>query len=326
MEQYEVSNELLTIKVKSKGAELCSLKRNDTGKEYLWHGNPEFWGRTSPVLFPFVGSCKNKEYRYDGRVYPVSQHGFARDMEFKLVSLKESSIWFALSYNEETLEKYPFRFLLEIGYRLIGESVEVLWKVTNMDTQTMYFSIGGHPAFMCPLEGEGIQTEYAIEYKTRYKHKFSQKAVEDGKEESENRHDSCHVSINGEVYPQKLEVTVVNEQGLVSSEKDIYTLTDGKMPVTAHLFDKDALVIEHEQVQQVSLLNPFGKKYLSVKFDTPLVGVWSPPKKNAPFICIEPWFGRCDRADFEGSLEDREWGNALKPGREFETSYSITVY
>ena len=39
-----------------------------------WCGDPKYWGRTSPVLFPFVGAPKNKEYRYEGRTYPMGQH------------------------------------------------------------------------------------------------------------------------------------------------------------------------------------------------------------------------------------------------------------
>ena len=97
------------------------------------------------------------------------------------------------------------------------------------------------------------------------------------------------------------------------------------MPVTEHLFDGDALVIENHQAQQVALVGPDGKPYLTVDFDAPLFGVWSPPGKNAPFICIEPWYGRCDSGDFKGELKERAWGQELAAGAEFMTEYRITI-
>ncbi|MDE7479451.1 MAG: aldose 1-epimerase family protein, partial [Lachnospiraceae bacterium] len=76
---------------------------------------------------------------------------------------------------------------------------------------------------------------------------------------------------------------------------------------------------------KVSLCNQEGCPYLTVSFDAPLFGLWSPAKKNAPFICIEPWYGRCDKETFEGELSEREWGNKLSPSEEFYTEYTITI-
>ena len=103
-----ISNEQLTIQVSPHGAELCSIFAN--GKEYLWQADPAFWKRHSPVLFPIVGSVWENEYRNEGITYTLSQHGFARDMEFTLVSEKEDEVRYQLMSNEETLKKYPFPF------------------------------------------------------------------------------------------------------------------------------------------------------------------------------------------------------------------------
>lgn len=97
------------------------------------------------------------------------------------------------------------------------------------------------------------------------------------------------------------------------------------MDITADLFDEDALIIEHDQAHRVSLCDPDGEPYLTVRFDAPLFGVWSPAKKNAPFICIEPWYGRCDRETFEGDLSEREYGNALAPSETFYAEYTVTI-
>ncbi|MDL2215413.1 aldose 1-epimerase family protein, partial [Dysgonomonas sp. OttesenSCG-928-M03] len=139
-------NELLTVKVSSLGAELSSISNNNTKQEYLWQADPAFWKRHSPVLFPIVGGLRNNEYRNNGIPYTMTQHGFARDMNFELLYNKPEEVFYQLESNSETLSKYPFPFLLKIGYRLIENKIEVLWEVQNTGVSTMYFQIGAHPA------------------------------------------------------------------------------------------------------------------------------------------------------------------------------------
>lgn len=278
------------IQVNSMGAELTSLKDVATGTEYMWNADPAYWKRTSPVLFPIVGGLKEGKYRLDGREYPMGQHGFARDMEFRLKSQVASEIWFTLESDEETLQKYPYPFVLEIGYELEDRTVIVKWRVKNPATKQMYFSIGGHPAFMCPIDEGTKQSDYKLLFDTK------EPLISSGL-----------------------------QNGLLSNETKTYTQENGMLPVTEHLFDKDALVIEKHQAQSVALARADGIPYLTVDFDAPLFGIWSPPGKNAPFICIEPWYGRCDRADFSDDWTKRDWIESLKPGETFTADYRITI-
>ena len=101
-----LANEHLTVEVSSHGAELCSIRGNASGQEYLWQADPTYWKRHSPVLFPIVGSVWENQYRHADKSYPLSQHGFARDMDFELVSQSETEVLFRLESNEETLAKY----------------------------------------------------------------------------------------------------------------------------------------------------------------------------------------------------------------------------
>ena len=160
--QAVLENDKLKVTINHFGAELCSIVKKETGVEYMWNADERFWKRSAPVLFPFVGSLKNKEFLYGDKAYAMGQHGFARDMEFSLVSNDGRQAWFSLNSDDTTYEKYPFAFTLEIGYVLTDNTVKVIWKVINEDEKQMYFSIGGHPAFMCPLDGEGRQTDYYI--------------------------------------------------------------------------------------------------------------------------------------------------------------------
>ena len=146
---FHLENDILKIAVDTHGAELSSIYRKDERREMLWQGNPEFWGRKSPVLFPVVGKYKNGKTTYEGKEYQSGQHGFARDSEFTLVEKTESKLSFELLNNEETLKQYPFRFRLVCSFELNNDRIIVGWNVENIDDKTIYFSIGAHPAFYC---------------------------------------------------------------------------------------------------------------------------------------------------------------------------------
>ncbi|MDE6184572.1 MAG: aldose 1-epimerase family protein, partial [Lachnospiraceae bacterium] len=238
-----------------------------------------------------VGVPKNKEYRYEGTAYPMGQHGFARDMEFELLSQSEEEIWFVLKDSEETRQKYPYAFVLKLGYRLLEAGVEVCWQVENPGREELPFSIGGHPAFNCPIKEGEKQTDCFLMFDTE----------------------------------EKVISTRISGKGLATDEKDVYALDQGYLQITEHMFDHDALVIEHDQVREVSLCRPDKTPYLTVRMEAPLFGIWSPPQKNAPFICIEPWYGRCDHESFSGELKDREWENLLMPENTWKASYQILL-
>ncbi len=288
----KLENDLLEVTINSFGAELSSITGKETGTQYLWDADEKFWKRSAPVLFPFVGSLKDKKYTVDGKDYPMGQHGFARDMEFSVVSETNDEAWFELRSNDDTLAKFPFEFVLKIGYKLDGNDIKVTWHVENPGDKELLFSIGGHPAFMCPVTEDGKQSDYYLKFD-------ADKALTYG---------------------------LLSSDGLL--DRDDYLLgvdINGYCAIDEHMFDKDALIIEHFQASKVSLCTPDKKPYLTVSFDAPLFGLWSPAGKGAPFVCIEPWYGRCDRADFSGELKDREYGNVLAAGEIFEKSYDITI-
>lgn len=295
MQKVKLENEKLEITINYHGAELSAVRNKENGIQYLWNADPKYWNRSSPVLFPFVGGVKDKVYRHEGIEYPMNQHGFARDMDFELLDQDEKEAWFAVDSTEETRKVYPFDFHLEIGYRLEENTVKVMWKVKNTNDKKMYFSIGAHPAFFCPLYDGEKQWEYYLGF---------------------SRADGT--------LPEKLNNTLFGA-GLVLNKKADIPLKEGILPITEDLFDGDALVIENHQVQRVALLDKNKKEYLAVEFDAPLVGVWSPPKKQAPFVCIEPWYGRCDSENFDGELKDREWENELEAGEEFYAEYKVVA-
>ena len=77
---HTLFNDSISASVSAAGAELVSLK-NAQGLELLWQAGP-VWPRHAPILFPIVGRLKNDVLRHRGKLYPLTQHGFARDRKF----------------------------------------------------------------------------------------------------------------------------------------------------------------------------------------------------------------------------------------------------
>lgn len=291
--EYVIENEQIRAVVESKGCELVSVIMKADNTERIWQANPECWKRHAPVLFPLVGKYKDNRVTYEGNVYEMSQHGFARDMEFTLAEQSGDSIVMTLTQTEDTLKKYPFAFELRCSYVLKHNKICVGWKVINTDNKEMYFSIGAHPAFVYP--GKNSLSGCTVRFKAEA--------------DMDTQMDS-------------LEYELLNEQGLVKNEKFTMKLIDSQIAVSEDFFDKDAYIFENGQCGSVALCNE-GKPFVMVNFDAPVFGLWSTVGKNVPFICIEPWYGRADREDFEGTLDCREWGNALAAGEVFEKEYEI---
>lgn len=284
-----LKNDLLTIEIDSKGAELQSIVNNRTGYQYLYQGDSPFWGRRSPVLFPIVGSVWNGKFHMDGVEYAMSQHGFARDSEFSIVEdVPEDEAWFRLDATDDTIARYPRRFRLEIGYHLSAERLSVMWRVTNLDDKEMAFQIGAHPAFNYP------------DFKVS---------------------DAVHAYLLFDRQPSVSQL--IKEKGCIGSEEmAIVTDDKGMIPVTAKTFDINTIILAGNQVRRVSVLDKEQSPYISLLFNAPVVGIWS-PSPEAPFMCVEPWFGRADRVGYTGEFSGREYVNILSPGKSFDASYMI---
>lgn len=315
-----ITNGIITIGVAEHGAELSSLVLDASGREYLWQADPAYWKRHSPVLFPIVGSVWEGHYRSHGRQFDLGQHGFARDMDFQLIDDTPDEegnpqLLYVLRSNEETLKKYPYRFRLEIGYRLIGRSVEVIWRVMNPEREEeLFFQIGAHPAFYWPMLSNevvraGVEEQDKVLASTTQRGSFVISSA-DGPYEA------------AVALPKR----VITELGCVGDENaEVALQPGGVLPLTTATFSRDALIFEDGRASTVTLCDQNQKPYLTLSSEAPLMGLWSPPGKNAPFVCIEPWYGRCDRAHYEGTYEEKDWIQRLAPHGVFEARYRITI-
>lgn len=233
-----ISNSYLKASIKHAGAELFSIQDHQN-KEYIWEGNPSFWGKHSPVLFPIVGTLKNNTYTIDGKEYHLSRHGFARDMEFQLVDHTEDSATFSLSSNVETLQKFPFNFELQLIYTLQEKELTLSYKVINTGATRIPFSIGAHPAIALPNDFETYSFEFEKEEVLKYN---------------------------------------LLENDLISNTTKTLETTSNLVPLSYKLFENDALVFKTLESNSLTILEN-SKPYVKVNFeDFPSLGIWTKEK------------------------------------------------
>jgi galactose mutarotase-like enzyme len=288
---FILENEVLRVEVASKGAELQSIVNKIFGIEYLWNGNPLFWAKRSPVLFPIVGSLKNNTYFYQGKSYQLPRHGFAREMEFQVEKQTQKEIIFLLSSNAETRTNYPFDFEFRIRYQLQGDELSTEYIVTNTDRGILLFSVGGHPAFRLPLvAGTGFDDYYL---------KF---------EETEN-----------------LSRWPISKDGLIQIQPIPVLQDSNRLNLKKSLFYQDALVFKYPASSEISLKSgktPHGLLFQMGEF--PFLGIWS--AKDADFICIEPWCGIADSTNSDQQLERKEGIEKSAPGKVFSRQWRVKLF
>lgn len=288
---YSLENSKIKITASTHGGELHSLTCKKEGTEYLWNGNPEYWKYHAPTLFPIVGKVMDSKYMVDGKTYELPAHGLARISEFELLDVSSESITFELKYSEDSLKVYPYKFSLQISYTIEDDSVRVTYTVVNLDNKDIYFSIGAHPAFMCPIE--------------------KNESLEDCYLEFNEIETSSVTGVNKDVYLSRKTMEFFNNENIV--------------PLSVDLFKNGLLMFNDLKSNKVTIKSKKSNKHLSVEFNEfPYLCLWA-PENGAPFLCIEPWFGHPEYEDFNGEFKDREGTVSLKVNEKFSHSYKISI-
>lgn len=286
-----IENEVLTARFNEQGGELASLKAKESGVEYIWQGDPAFWGRHAPVLFPFVGSLKDDQYRHQGQTYQMGQHGFARDQQFSLKARTTDSVSLSLKSSAETKKVYPFDFELILHYHLEGNKLTCGYEVINQGTDNMLFSIGGHPAFNVPLDGEGTFEDYFLQFS-----------------------------------PRKSRVQLPLNGRFIDGANKTLGQTNTDIALTRELFNMDALIYETSGAHSYAIKSEKTSHSVTVTYDNlPYVGIWSPYPKEAPFVCIEPWDGIADTVDATGELAEKMGIKSLDSQGVYRNSFAIVI-
>lgn len=286
-----IENDFLSLTVDTLGAQMMSIRSAD-GCEYLWQGDPEFWADRSPTLFPFIGRLMDKSYTFHGKPYTMGIHGFAAEAEFSPDEQTETKLVLSLSSSIATLVLYPFDFTLEITYELKGSSIVVASRVRNQSGETMPFSLGGHPGFRVPLDDGEKFEDYYLEFS-----------------------ESCR--------PDRILFTT---DILVSSQTAPQPLEGGRvLPLTHGLFDEDAIILKN-MAREVCLKSHVSRRSVTVSYpDMAYVGFWHWPRKDAPYVCIEPWTSLPGRDGVAEEITCRSDMIHLAPGRTYENIWTITI-
>lgn len=284
--QTTLLNDYLLVTASTDGAELKSIRNLDNGIEYLWQAKKDIWPRHAPNLFPIVG--KMGKYTVDGKDYQMNQHGFARDSAFKLLSSSDTEMVYELTFSDATLKLYPYKFVFQVVYQIADKELIVKYIVKNVDTKTIYFSVGAHPAFNVPLiVGEKFD-DYYLDFE--------------------------HYETVGKF---------AIENGCIAQNSIPFLDDQKKLVLSKDLFLNDALVIKNIKSEQITLRSHKSRYFVKMKFKGfPFFGIWTKPGFDA-FICLEPWRGIADTVDKPLPIDQKEGIIALEKGKISESVFSM---
>jgi galactose mutarotase-like enzyme len=282
-----IESPLLSAAINPLGAEL-SLLRDAEGRDLLHDGDPAFWASRAPLLFPIVGGLKDDSYRLDSASYNMLRHGVARRQSFAVVEQASDRVLFRLTDNEETRTAYPFAFRFDADYRIEGAALTMTLSATNMGEMDMPVSLGYHPAFVWPLPYGADRAAHRIRF--------------------------------DEAEPDRLALL---GDGLIVSEDRASPVEGRDLLLRDDLFEDDALIWRTLR-SRGCLYGAESGPHLRIDWsDMPSLGIWTKP--GAPYVCIEPWAGIADCADFDGEIWDKPGMQRLAPGEPISHWMRVTL-
>lgn len=283
----QIKNDFLELNVSPLGAEWQSIRAQLTGQEYLWQGNPEYWSRRAPLLFPIVGELVKDTYRLNGDNFILKRHGFARNQTFDLIEQSPNVVEFELCANSETLQNYPFHFSFRIRYELLNNSIVTTLQVFNPDSVVLPFSLGAHPAFQLPAGMENSSIEFESQENAR---------------------------------------RYFVRNGLIASESTLFETKDRELFLNPDLFNDDALVF-HSLKSKSIIIKSNNSPLVKMDWDDSFsyFGIWSQRNCNQ-FICLEPWAGIADSHDFTGDFTTKAGLMLLPPLQCKKFQFTCTFY
>jgi galactose mutarotase-like enzyme len=284
---FTLRNNLMTATVTAEGAELCSLK-NAQGLELLWQAGAA-WPRHAPLLFPIVGRLKNDELRHDGRIYPMTQHGFARDHRFDWVQREPASCQLILADDATTRVRYPFAFRLTVSYTLDGSDLEISLEIANTGDGMLPASVGAHPAFNWPLLPGLAKQDYALVFS----------------------------------HEERAPIRRLKD-GLLRAAAEPTPVRGNRLALSELLFDDDAIILDRPASKAVRFAAERGPS-IEVSWEGfRELGIWSKPR-GAAFLCIEPWHGFASPADFDGEFTDKPGLMHIPPAESRTLKYRVRI-
>jgi galactose mutarotase-like enzyme len=287
---FTIANRHITVTASRLGAELQEIKGAD-GTMFLWQGDPTVWKGRSPNLFPYIARLTEGRYTYKGRSYKLPIHGFAPTSEFKITYLDKAKMIFSLSSSGETLKIYPFEFLFEVIYEIDENTLALTYVVKNLTQDTMYFGVGAHPGFNIPLEPSECFEDYYLDFG-----------------------EPCSI----------VRIGFSEDCFLNGEDKPFYLEYKQRLALSHNLFDNDAIVLK-DMPKSVALKSKNGNRSISVYYpDMKYLGLWHTPRREANFVCIEPWSSLPSRKGVVEDLEHQKDLISLPSGGSYRNTITLT--
>ena len=296
-----IENDLFKAEISSLGAEIQHFIKKDDGTELIWHGDSAVWKNHAPILFPFVARCLGGYFMIEGKKCEYSRnHGFARDLETKIICQEKTKAVFELTEGPETLNRFPYKFSLITEYEVTDQGLNWKISVKNKDQRDFKFGMGTHAAFACPRNTDPAGME-----------------ISDYQVEFEEKEPLTSVVCTPEGYID------VNADGKAPYTKPYGEKEPGIIPLTKDGFGNGHLFGDFKS-NWVGLRNKKTGSLLSISTKGfPYCMIWQNTAGTPQFVCIEPWHGIPDAINTDHEWENKLGMNTVKAGQVFECRQDI---
>ncbi|MEM7367412.1 MAG: hypothetical protein AAF587_02355 [Bacteroidota bacterium] len=286
-----LDNDRLKVQISSLGAELQSIVNKQSGREVLWIGDSTYWEQKSPIMFPVNVRFKDDQFSYQSKVYQMPSMGLAMIQEF--VQEPDNSpqkTTFSFQSSEQSRTNYPFDFRLEVQYELQQQTLINRFILKNTGTDSMYFALGGHPGFYCPLDNGKTRADY--EY----------------------------------VFPEPLSISRIEVAGNFLQDNIIPFLSnESRLSLADERIPNGGMFMKASNIQTIGIAETGKAPFVSLNLgDFPNINLWSPP--GSPYACIEPMVSHHDIELSPIEIEKKSHLIVLPPGGTNTYAYSIIVH
>lgn len=277
--KLQIKDNNIEVIIDTLGGEVTSIKSKKNQKEYLWQGAPGYWPGKSPLLFPIVGHLQDGVIGIRGEKCKMSNHGFLQNLDMEVVKHTEKELELSVLYNEETLSQYPFRFGFTVLYRIIEGSLDIQYRIENLDIDTMVYNFGLHPGFNCNVnEGESIDNYY-IEFP----------------EEK---------TLDTVLFNDDIRVDMNQKKRIVEESKYLY--------FTNEMFQR-TLIFNEIDFHDIWLCHREQGRFLKLSYEGfSTLALYR--NVDAPFVCLEPWIGNSAIVQDFDDLEENPTSQFLASG------------
>lgn len=289
---FQLENDFLKIEVSTIGAELQSLYSKETEIEYLWQPGSETWPHHSMLLFPNPGRIAGNRTIIGGKVYPATMHGFANDMEFEVIEADDKHVLFQIAATEDTRKSFPYEFRFQVEFILEKEVVRQTFRVINDDDKDVYFSLGAHPGFYCPIEIDECGDDYSLEFDAL----------------------------------QEINLLELEEgTRLLTGKRIPYLQGEQNIPLHDHYFDDGPKLLDGIQAETITLKSKKSGHFVELGIkDFPYMCLWGVGNRMS-ILCIEPWCGTSDLAGTNHVWETKLGIESVDVGEIFERTLTFRV-